>query len=368
MRIVTTPLTRSAVCLAVLALVAPRPAAAQQPETYATKTAAMRRIDGFVPLYWSETDGRVYLEVSRFGVELLYQTALATGLGSNPVGLDRGQLGATHVVVFERVGPRVLLVSRNYGFRASSDNPAERRAVRDSFAESVLWGFTVAAADGGRVLVDATDFLVRDAHGVVARLRDTQQGAYRFEPSRSALSLEATKGFPKNTEVETVLTFVADGQTGPLVRQVAPTAESVTLRGHHSFVELPGPGFAPRHLDPRVASIHVEFNDYATPSGGAELLMLGLRDGLRARGHDARLFASTARSAALPAVADYTCVGTTSSFRTLLQTANPWAAHALRRVLRDFRPALPAGHELRVRQMPTIGPVGGLPVEVRAAA
>jgi hypothetical protein len=259
------PLRELFAALTLLAL-APATLVAQQPEaTIAAKVAAMRKIDGFVPLYWSEADGRIYLEVSRFDTEMLYQLSLATGLGSNPVGLDRGQLGATYVVVFHRVGPRVLLVARNYDYRARSENPAERRAVRDSFAESVLWGFTAVASEGGRVLVDATDFFVRDAHGVAARLRDTQQGTYRLDASRSAPHVESTKGFPKNTEVGATLTFVTEGQTGPLVRQVAPTAEAVTVQLHHSLVELPGPGFVPRGFDPRVASLFVGFNDYATP-------------------------------------------------------------------------------------------------------
>lgn len=231
----------------------------------AEKVAAMRKIDGFVPLYWDEGAGRMYLEVGRLDSELLYQVSLATGVGSNPIGLDRGQLGPSRIVVFERVGPRVLLVERNTRYRATSENAPERRAVRDSFAESILWGFDVAAQDGDRVLVDATAFFLRDAHGVAARLRDAQQGSYRVDAARSALYMPSTKAFPKNTEVEATLTFVTEGPAGSLVSSVAPSPDAVTVREHHSFVELPGPGFRPRALDPRVGSLYVEFYDYGAP-------------------------------------------------------------------------------------------------------
>lgn len=66
--------------------------------------------------------------------------------------------------------------------------------------------------------------------------------------------------------------------------------------------------------------------------------MLALRDGLRARGHDARLFASRATPGGRQGSADYTCFGTTSRWRTLVQTANPSALRRLRRAVDEFRP------------------------------
>jgi hypothetical protein len=252
----------------VLTLAAAAPAQeTKKPKTFAEATRGLTKIDGYVPLYWSEEDGRMLLEVSRFGEEILYQVSLTTGLGSNPVGLDRGQLGETRVVRFERVGPKVLMVQPNYRFRALSDDPEERRAVEESFARSVIWGFKVEAAEGGRVLVDATEFFLRDAHGVADRLRQSRQGAFRADLARSAFHLARTKGFPKNTEVEATLTFAGEGDTGPLVGEVAPTPRAVTVRQHHSFVELPPPGFKPRRLDPRVGVFAVDFYDYATPVG-----------------------------------------------------------------------------------------------------
>ena len=236
-----------------------------QENTIAAKTAALQKIDGYVPLYWDQSTGKMLMEISRFNTEFLYQVSLQTGVGSNPIGLDRGQLGNTHVVFFERIGPKVLMIEPNYRYRAITDDAAERRAVEESFARSVLWGFKVEASDGNRVLVDATAFFMRDAHGVIDRLRQTRQGQYRYDDSRSAFYLPRTKGFPKNTEVETLLTFSIEGDPGPLVRDTVPTAQAVTVREHHSIVELPDAAYSPRRLDPRVGVFGIDFYDYATP-------------------------------------------------------------------------------------------------------
>jgi hypothetical protein len=233
-------------------------------ESFEKKVEKLQKIDGFLPLYWDAKGGKMLMEISRFNREFLYQVSLPAGLGSNPVGLDRGQLGRTFVVYFERVGNKILLVQPNYRYRALSDNEAERKAVADSFARSVIFGFKVEAEKDGRVLIDATAFLMRDAHGVIERLKNARQGTYRVDESRSAFYLERTKGFPKNTEVETTLTFTGE-EPGRLVGSVAPTASSITVRQHHSFVELPDAGYKPRKFDPRVNSFGITFYDYASP-------------------------------------------------------------------------------------------------------
>ncbi|HJQ24456.1 MAG TPA: zinc-dependent metalloprotease [Blastocatellia bacterium] len=238
------------------------PAAAQ---TVAERTRGLQKLDGYVPLYWDAASGKMLMEVSRFNQEFLYQVSLAAGLGSNPVGLDRGQMGQTRIVIFERVGPKVLLVEPNYRYRALSNDANERRAVEESFARSVLWGFKVEAAEADRVLVDATAFFLRDAHGVVDVLRRTRQGQYRLDESRSAFYLPRTKAFPLNTEVETQLTFATEGDAGPQVRDVTPTPAAITVREHHSFVQLPDDGYKPRRLDPRVGVFGITFYDYASP-------------------------------------------------------------------------------------------------------
>jgi len=235
----------------------------------ADKTAGLEKWEGYFNLYWDAKQGKLWLEIDKWDTELLYQSGLSAGIGSNDIGLDRGQLGATRVVRFERSGSKVLLMEENLAFRAVSDDAAERRAVRDSFAESALWGFTVAAEEKGpnnlvHALVDATDFFLRDAHNIPAALRRTKQGSYHLDNSRCALYRPRTKNFPLNTEVEATLTFTGD-EPGQWVREVTPSPESITVREHHSFVQLPPPGYKPRVYDPRSSFFGVTYMDYATP-------------------------------------------------------------------------------------------------------
>jgi hypothetical protein len=275
------PLRPARVWTSALALLASAAAATAQPAaapakiappSIETKTAEMQKLDGFVTLYWDEAEGRLYLEIARFGVEMLHANGFASGLGSNDIGLDRGALAGSRIVSFERVGPKVLLVQPNYDFRASSTNPEEVRAVRDAFARSVLWGFTVAAETDGRVLVDATEWLVRDNLNLAPRLRP---GSYKLDEKRSSPYRAGTFNFPKNTELEVELTYVLQQPSGPPqggagpgpgsdfgggryfegVGDVAASAEAASLRIHHSFIELPDAGYRPRPDDPRAGYI-----------------------------------------------------------------------------------------------------------------
>ncbi|HYW11769.1 MAG TPA: zinc-dependent metalloprotease [Longimicrobium sp.] len=230
------------------------------------KTRGMERRDGFLPVYWEAATGKLWMEIPRAGQELIYVVSLPAGIGSNDIGLDRGQLSGGRIVRFDRVGPRVLMVQPNQGFRATTENPAERRAVEQSFAQSVLWGFTVGAEEGGRVLVDATDFALRDAHGVIPALRRARQGEYKLDATRSALYLQNTRAFPRNTEIEATLTFAGDNP-GAWVRDVTPTPEAITVRQRHSFVALPPPGYEPRRSDPRAGFFGIDYYDLATPVG-----------------------------------------------------------------------------------------------------
>ncbi len=264
--------------------------------TIEERTAGLQKLDGFFPLYWEERTGNLLLEIPRFDSEFLYTTGLAAGLGSNDIGLDRGQGGQGRLVTFQRVGPKVFLMQGNESFRSTSSNPAERRSVADSFAKSILWGFTVAAESNGRVLVDATPFFLRDGHGAGGSLRP---GPYRVDPARSAVYMSRTKAFPKNTEVEVTLTFASDGgggrggfgggpSQGPpqigaaggrggggfggglfsgTVASVTPSAEAVTLREHYSLVELPDDKYVPREDDPRAGYGGLTYMDYSTPIG-----------------------------------------------------------------------------------------------------
>ena len=234
----------------------------------ADKTRGMRPLAGFFPLYWDERQGKIWLQIDKWDSEFLYLDSLPAGIGSNDIGLDRGQLGEGRVVKFQRVGPKVLLVQVNYGFRASSQNPAEQRAVADAFAQSVLWGFEVAAEDGGSALVDATSFFLNDAHHVVETLKQTKQGMFKVELSRSAIYLANTKNFPQNTEVEATLTFVGD-EPGKFVQDVTPDPRAITVREHYSFVQLPDSNYRPREFDPRAGFYGISYQDYSAPVGQA---------------------------------------------------------------------------------------------------
>jgi len=233
--------------------------------TITEKVAGMEKLPGYFPFYWDAKAGKVWLEIDKGKSEFLYVESLPAGIGSNDLGLDRGQLGQSHIVRFERTGPKVLLIASNYGYRANSDDADERRAVKDAFAESTLWGFEVAAEEGGRALVDATAFYLRDAHGIPGTLQRSQQGNFRLDPTRCAFYLANTKNFPQNTEVETTLTFTSEGEAGPMVRQVTPIPQAITVREHVSFVELPPPGFKVRVNDPRAGYSGISFMDFATP-------------------------------------------------------------------------------------------------------
>jgi hypothetical protein len=274
----------------------------QPPPSIDDRTNGMKKLDGYFPLYWDERTGSMFLEISRWDSDFLYANGLSAGLGSNDIGLDRGQGGGSRIARFERVGPRVMLVQPNQNFRSSSKNPAERKSVEDSFAKSILWGFTVAAESNNRVLVDATQFFLRDMTNAANSLRP---GNYRVDPTRSAFYLPNTRNFPKNTEVDVTLTFVNDatggggggggptqgptpiGPFGPApggggggggggfggglfsgsVASVAAAANAVTLREHASLVELPDNNYQPRVDDPRAGYGGLTFLDYSAPVG-----------------------------------------------------------------------------------------------------
>ncbi|HTW63496.1 MAG TPA: zinc-dependent metalloprotease [Bryobacteraceae bacterium] len=260
--------------------------------TIEDKTRGMTKLDGYFPLYWNDRDGTLWLEIPRFDTDFLYVTGLAAGLGSNDIGLDRGAQGDTALVYFEKAGNKVFLVRRNETFRSTSSNPAERRSVEDSFAKSVLKGFAIAAESNGDVLVNATDFFVRDGFGAAGAMGPSK---YRVDNTRSAIYLPRTKSFPKNTEIEVTLTFAKDsdgfapgfpvqgppaiGQGGGratalngglfsgTVGSVAPDEDAVTLREHYSLVQLPESGFKPRIFDPRSGYFANVYVDYSVPIG-----------------------------------------------------------------------------------------------------
>jgi len=224
----------------------------------------MKLLPGFFNVYWDNNSGKVYLEIDKLDTEFLYINSLVAGIGSNDIGLDRGQFGQNRVVKFVKSGPKVLMLQPNYAYRANSDNPYERKAVDESFAQSVLWGFDIKQQSMNSYIVDATSFFLSDAHDVSRSLSRTKQGNYSLDPTRSSLNPEYVKNFPENTVVEAILTFKGDPQ-GSYVRQVVPSPSLITVRQRHSLVKLPDPGYTMRKYDPRSGYFGISFYDYAVP-------------------------------------------------------------------------------------------------------
>ncbi len=253
---------RPLVCSVLVTLLLPSAGAVAQ-ESLADYTRGFEKRDGYYPLYWDAGAGRLLIEVPRLGEEFLYLTSLATGIGSTAIGLDRGMIGDEAIARFERVGPTVFLVFTNPRFRAdASANDALRRSVEESFPVSTVAAFEILAEQEGRVLIDATPYLLRDHMDVVGALQRADQGGFSISPERSSVYLPRTRAFPENTEVEVRLTFTA-GEPGGLIRRQAPLGSTITLRQHHSLVKLPDPGFAPRRGDPHLGTNGVSFMDFA---------------------------------------------------------------------------------------------------------
>jgi hypothetical protein len=249
----------------ILALSAPvlSPAAETPPTTVAERAAGLERHDGLLPFYWDARKGQLLLEVSRFGEELLYGAGLAGGAGLLEVSLDRGQLGELGLVRFERAGPRVLLHQRQITHRSGVSDPERTRVVDESFPSSVLASLPVAAEEAGRVLVDATEFLLKDTQ-VVTQLRQAQLGDWKQDVARSAFTFERSGAFPRNTEIETLLTFTSENPARA-VAAVLPDGRTMSLRVHHTFLKLPEAGYVPRRLDPRVGFIPLRYLDHTAP-------------------------------------------------------------------------------------------------------
>ena len=241
---------------------------------FAQRTSSMQSQDGFIPLHYDEASGQLFLEVTRLHDAFIYSNALAQGMGSEQPRLDRASLeytGREAVVWFERHGPRVLLVAENTRFRALTDDEAERRVVEESFPSAVYAAFPIEVEEGDRFLVDATEFFLSDLFDVAGRIRDAGEGEVRIDRDRSHISHPRSRAFPKNTEVRAVVSYVTD-DPGPTLRRHAPDGplhgRVITLQQHHTFAQLPPPGFQPRAFDPRVGLRHTDFRDYAQSFDG----------------------------------------------------------------------------------------------------
>jgi hypothetical protein len=256
---------------------APTPAATRESradtarDAIAAKTAGMEKRDGFIPLYVDPNGVKLYLEIPHDSLRVLYFLSLATGLGSNPIGLDRGSEQGEYVARFDRSGDRVLLVLENWKYRSSAtDNADHVRSVRESFPPSTIAALPILAERGGRLLVDATDFVYQDWVNVAGTLARSREGVYAVARDRSSLYRPYTKAFPTNTEIDVSLTYaLTTGSPGRTVAALTPDGRAFTLRQHLSFLELPDDGYRPRALDPRVGYFGITFKDYAQPIQGS---------------------------------------------------------------------------------------------------
>jgi len=223
------------------------------------------KYEGFFDFYYDIKSDKIYLEVENLNSDFLYISSLATGIGSNDIGLDRGQLGSERLVSFQKSGNKLLLIQPNLSFRAITKNKAEENSIKEAFAKSVIYGFKILETNDDKYLVDFTSFLMQDKHGVADRLKIAKQGVYKIDITKSALELNHTKSFPKNSEFEALLTF-SGKPTGNLITSgVSPDPSLVSVVQHHSFIELPDNEYKPREFDPRSGALAISFMDYATP-------------------------------------------------------------------------------------------------------
>ncbi|SMG12277.1 protein of unknown function [Marivirga sericea] len=222
------------------------------------------KFSGFMNYYWDAEKGKIYLEIDKLNEDLIYVSYLSAGLGSNDIGLDRGQIGNSKIIKFEKIGNKIMMFEPNYKFRANSDNAAEKKAVKDAFAHSILHGFEIEASSDWAHLVDATDFFIRDAHGVGQRLKQSKEGSYSLDKDRSVFNIEGSKNFPENSELDFWISFKGEAK-GREIYSVSPDADNITVRQHHSFVQLPDDNFQPRKFDPRAGYFGTTYKDYAVP-------------------------------------------------------------------------------------------------------
>ncbi|WP_405605276.1 zinc-dependent metalloprotease [Polaribacter sp. Asnod1-A03] len=222
------------------------------------------KYEGYFTFYYDDNSDKLFLQIDNLDSEFLYVRSLSEGIGSNDIGLDRGQLGGGVVVHLKKAGNKLLLVQPNLDYRAITDNKEEKQSVKEAFAKSVLHGFKIKETKNGIYLVDATDFFMRDAHGVAAKLARSKQGSFSLDKSKSAFNLDRTKAFPKNVEFDVLLTFKGTAK-GSYIRSVTPNSGLITVHQHHSFVELPDNNYKPRKFDPRSGGYPMSYLDYATP-------------------------------------------------------------------------------------------------------
>lgn len=196
---------------------------------------------------------------------VIHASGITAGLGSNPVGFDRGAVESGRILAFRRAGNKIVIEQENWRYRASADNALEKQSVRDSFARSFLWAGEIAEeGSGGGAVVDISGFLATDTMNLRGRLKAAGQGDYKIAAERSFPDAASLLVFPDNVEIDAFLTFAAD-EAGREVAATAAEGRAFTLTIHHSFVRLPDDGFETRDFDTRMAAIDVPYYDYSAP-------------------------------------------------------------------------------------------------------
>lgn len=267
-------------CLLLLAA-APAPALAIDPPAQVLAGTVAQQ--GLLPVHVDRRQGRILIalpapDADGISGRFLYMSGLETGLGSAPLGLDHGQSTGARLLVFRRIGRKVVAEVENPRFRSSTGDTGEQAGVRNSFAYSTIWMGDVAAetADGG-MLVDLASFIARDDMGIAQSLR-AGSGEFRLVPDLSVADPNAVRVFPDNIEFSGRLTFVAqNGNGGAEVGNIAPIDGNVSFIVHHSLVRLPEGGYAPRRFDPRAGSFGTQVVDYGQPLGAPVVYELANR-------------------------------------------------------------------------------------------
>ena len=312
--------------LAAMVWLTPAPAMAQDEPTFASLTEGAERREGVFDLYVDAKAGTLHaaFPTSEGAVlgRYIYTARLTAGLGSNPVGLDRGFGIGGHILRVERVGSRVHFIFENHDFRAIGAGEDERLATDQSFAESVIWAGDVAAiSEDGQVLVDLSGFLVTDRIDVIGRLRGAGEGSFSLDAGRSAALADTALAFPRNVEIDARLTL-SSSEPGSEVRSVTPDPRSVSLIQHHSFVALPEPGYTPRRSDIRAGGFETSFRNTAAP------LNEPMRGGYAVRHRLQRIDLNAASGPVVEPIIFYVDRGAPQPVRTALIEGAQWWAEA----------------------------------------
>ena len=224
---------------------------------------AAKDYKGFFNYSYQEGTGKTLLTIDHLNREFIMVNYVGSGVGSNDIGLDRGKIMDTKVVKFQRFGDKIFLIQSNYGYRAISNNPAERKAVEDAFSSSVLFAFKPESELGNSIVIDITPFLTEDINNIIGVLRDTKQGLYKLDKSRSAVHPNYLLAFPQNVEFESINTYVGE-PSGQFIKDVAATPEVISIRQHISFVQLPDDHYKPRKYNVNSGFFDQNFFDYAS--------------------------------------------------------------------------------------------------------